>query len=237
MTDKKGDRFSFEEYKKILELAKSKNYHIFSCKEYYNSINNLPEKYIILRHDIEHYPERAFRFAEIESNLGIHSTFFVRIHSNSYNVFGHKSQYFLKKIKSEGHEIGLHTEAVDFSKITGQETIKVFEEEIMLLEKAVDSKIVGVCPHVDWTEYNNQDIFDEIDIKEYDLKYNAYAKEFFVDNFYISDGQHYFWKNYKNGEQTENTLDPIEAINQGINKIYILTHPMNWFDTEYHVMF
>ena len=98
MSKKKGDRFSFNKYKEILALSKEHNYHIFSCNEYFKAIKNLPEKYIILRHDIEHYPERAFRFAEIESEFGVHSSFFVRVHSNTYNIFGHRSQYFLHMI-------------------------------------------------------------------------------------------------------------------------------------------
>ena len=66
---------------------------------------------------------------------------------------------------------------------------------------------------------------------------NAYASVFFKKNYYISDGQHYFWKNYSDGILIDDALDPVQAISKGIPGIYILTHPMNWFESEYHLMF
>ena len=45
---KKSARFDFNSYAEILEAAQNKNYVVFSCQEFFNSISNLPEKYIKL---------------------------------------------------------------------------------------------------------------------------------------------------------------------------------------------
>lgn len=231
-------RFSFDHYRYILETAKQYNYKILCCYDYYikQKQNELPERYIILRHDIEHYPDRAVEFANIEAEFGIRSSYFIRVHAKRYNIFNFKAYNNLKQIISLGHEIGLHAEPIDFSATSGEKAEKVFQKELAVLKLILDCEVYGVCPHVDWTEYNNIDFFKDVTIIDFGIKYQSYTSEFFEKNFYISDGQHYYWKNYQNGILLEKRLCPCKIIEEEIPGIYILTHPMNWFNSEYHLM-
>lgn len=229
-------RLSFDHYRFILEKAKENNYKILTCHDYFTNKDNLPDRYIILRHDIEHYPERALEFAKIEAEFNVNSTYYVRVHAEKYNIFSFRAYNSLKKIISLGNEIGLHAEPIDFSKTSGEESKIIFQKELDVLKLVLECEVHSVCPHVDWTEYNNLDFFKNNDLKEFGLKFQAYAPEFYDSHFYVSDGQHYYWKNYKNGTLLEQRLCPCKIIQQGIYRLYVLTHPMNWFNTEFHLM-
>ena len=85
----KDCRFSFDHYKYILKKAERCDYKILSCDEYHKNRESLPERYVILRHDIEHYPGRAVEFAKIEAEFGFISTYFVRVHAKAYNIFNY----------------------------------------------------------------------------------------------------------------------------------------------------
>ncbi len=232
----KDCRFSFDHYRYILKKAERCDYKILSCDEYHKNRESLPERYVILRHDIEHYPDRAVEFAKIEAEFGFISTYFVRVHAKAYNIFNYKVYYDLKSIIEMGHEVGLHTEPIDFSRTSGEDPEKVFQKELEVLRVILSYPVKGVCPHVDWTEYNNIDFFKHIKLKQFGLHYHTYQSEFFKENFYVSDGQHYYWKNYQNGDLLKTKLCPCKIIEKGIPNIYLLTHPMNWFHTEYHLM-
>ena len=99
-------KFTFDYYKKTLEKAKKLGYNI-TC---FRDIDLTKAKIILLRHDVEFSPEKAYEIAKIENELGIKSTFFLRVHSNEYNIFSFKNMYIIDKIIKMGHEIGLHSE-------------------------------------------------------------------------------------------------------------------------------
>lgn len=76
--------FTYSHYKKSLELAKNKGYTFMSLTEFEE--NKDKEPLIILRHDIDFSPRSALELAKIENQLDIRSTYFVRVHANSYNL-------------------------------------------------------------------------------------------------------------------------------------------------------
>lgn len=221
--------FTFGHYREIIQNALDSGYEIINCLDYSDSIKNLPDKYLILRHDIEHYPDRALELAKIESELGVKSTFFVRVHAKKYNIFSYPAYNNLMQIKDMGHEMGLHAEPVDFHKINRENIGSIFRKEIEVLNLVLESEILGVSPHVNWDEYNNQDFFDENNVSDFGLKYWAYQDNFFKENFYISDGQATYWKNYDNGVLLKEKDCICKVIDRGIKNLYCLIHPMRWF--------
>lgn len=81
-----GCGFTYEHYREVLEAAKEVGYSFPTLEEF----NEADEKTLLLRHDIDFAPQSAARLAEIESDLGISSTYFIRVHSNGYNPFGYR---------------------------------------------------------------------------------------------------------------------------------------------------
>jgi len=103
----KSDRFSLKLYKKTLIKAKKLGYKFPFLSAYKKWINQY-SSFILLRHDIDISPLNALQMAELESSLGITSTYYVRMHSAFYNPSASPFLDILRKIKKAGHEIGLH---------------------------------------------------------------------------------------------------------------------------------
>src|SRR2546425_4596819 len=98
--------FSLRHYKEILQIALSKGYRFIK----FNELEKLSEgqSACLLRHDVDYVPEWSLGFAEIESHLGIISTYFYQVCAKTYNLRESTNVRVVRKLKSLGHEIGLH---------------------------------------------------------------------------------------------------------------------------------
>lgn len=96
--------FSLRHYFETLDNAREQGYSIRRVASY---CPDCP-KFILLRHDIDFSLEYAYKLAVKESEHGIRSSYYVYLHSDTYNVFTADSMSMLRKIRELGHEIGLH---------------------------------------------------------------------------------------------------------------------------------
>lgn len=92
--------FTFDIYKKLLELIKSQYSVIFI------SSDNPSGKYVFLRHDIERHPGKALAIALLEKRMDLAGTYYFRDRTDSFNPD------IISKIASLGHEIGYHYESL-----------------------------------------------------------------------------------------------------------------------------
>jgi len=223
--------FSFTHYRQMLQKLKSQGYTFYTCKQF-ASVEIPQEPYIILRHDIEYYPEKAVEFARIEKELEIQSTFFFRVHAKEYNLFNFKYYTNLKEIASLGHEIGLHAETMDFAHISGENPNDVIIKEKEYLSFLLGKSIWGVSPHGDLSEYNNIDFWKENSAEDFGFMYMAYEDYFFNSTTYISDSLGR-WKQYPNKSKQ---FHPISCLCQATStkqNIYVLIHPRTWYTKAY----
>ncbi len=95
--------FTYDGYRRLVDLLRSNKYAITNYHEWESH-----DKCVILRHDIDYDISKALRFAEVEKEMGVASTFFVLVTSDFYNIFSKKNSDMLKNILELGHEIGLH---------------------------------------------------------------------------------------------------------------------------------
>src|SRR5215467_13808704 len=109
--------FTFQHYRETLEQALASGYQFYTHLDYWR--RKPVGRSILLRHDIDNFVKRSVEFAKIEETLGIPATYFVRIHGD-YNLFYVNDYLRFKKIAGLGHEIGLHSDVVEFAWLTGQ---------------------------------------------------------------------------------------------------------------------
>lgn len=64
----------------------------------------LPERFVILRHDVDKKPWNSVRMAELEAQMGVKASYYFRIGKCSNNP------ECIKRIAALGHEIGYHYE-------------------------------------------------------------------------------------------------------------------------------
>lgn len=91
--------------------------------DYTEVLTQKPAKYIILRHDVEFSPKRAFDLAKVEYELGLRSTYFFQVTNNAYNMLSMKNMDLCREIADMGHRIGLHFHLngmTDLKQLTGR---------------------------------------------------------------------------------------------------------------------
>lgn len=204
--------FTFNHYKEILELAKYKGYKFFKCEDL-DKIKDF-EKVIVLRHDIDFSPKNATYFSDIEKNLGISSTYFIRLHATSYNPLELKTFNYIKKLKYNSHEIALHQEP-DFAAMNDDETKDYLIREIQAFNLLFSVDIKGISTH----EPARRGIqVNKGNIDDFSLKYESYFPEFTEDMKYISDS---------GARWREGCM--CNWIKNNEKKLYINTHPFWWY--------
>lgn len=119
-------------------------------REAFTRRNDWPERFLTIRHDMDHDVENAMRFAEWEANRGIRSTYFV-LHNDWY--WGPDPARpsalvlnALEAIASMGHEIGLHNQAISFGLRRDLEPLLVLDRALGALRRH-GFDIVGSVAH------------------------------------------------------------------------------------------
>lgn len=101
-------RLSRELYLDFLNKAKARNFSFVQFRDFLPGGRQLPTRYVALRHDIDFAPAYSLEMAELEHAAGVASTFFVLVDGQFYDPLETETIHQIRKIRSLGHEIGLH---------------------------------------------------------------------------------------------------------------------------------
>jgi hypothetical protein len=199
--------FTEKNYRRLLKLAQKR----FEFKSFHTKSKN---PHIILRHDVDISIHRSLKLAKIEADLDIQSTYFLRLHSEYYNIFEKEIFEKIKEIIKLKHEIGLHFDVDFYSPIKSEKNlVSYLLKDKKILEYLLSRKIKVFS-------YHNPDI-DEI--LKYDNNHlagmvNVYGKNFKKKYTYCSDSNG-FWR-------FNSLKDTI--LDKSINQIHVLLHPEWW---------
>lgn len=205
--------FTYKSYEYLLRKIKDSGYKIVDYHNY-TKFN----KVCILRHDIDTDLKKAEYFSLLENNLGVHSTYFVMISSDFYNLYSKRNLESLEKILSLDHEIGLHFDETKYQCNNDiDKLISFIEEEVYLLGRLLGVTIKCVSMHRPSKYMIESDL-------EIPSVLNSYSKEFFCNFKYLSDSR-MCWR--------EDVLLTIESGNY--DRLHILTHPF-WYSQNSETM-
>lgn len=206
----KFDDFTYENYKRLIELAKSKGFEFILHKDEFVA----ERKDVIWRHDVEFEPDYALRMALIEHDEGVNATYFFQLHSPYYNVMEPHYRKVFHQIKDLGHCVGLHFDSAYWG-ITSKDQLNVF----IRLDKEYLEKNMGV--EIDTFSFHNTTTFTQgcMDDRYGDL-INVYSY-FFKNNYsYCGDSLGY-WR----FDRLEDVLN-----DENVRHLQVLTHDANWND-------
>lgn len=251
--------FTLKKYRELCQIIANSNYLLLTLEEYF-SMNNKPEKFIILRHDIDDEPEYALKMAQLENEMNIKSTYYFRA---SENIF---KQDIIREISSLGHEIGYHYEVMDEASGDYEKAIEIFKQNLEKFKELYNVKTIAqhgspLLGKLNATSFSglfsllrniilsekifslhlNIDIWKKYDFNDFGIIGEAYISIDFQDICYFSDTGMSWNNRYRIKDIVDSTSyssirisksDDIFAIiqNQKINKIYILIHPDQWRD-------
>jgi len=109
---------------------------------------SLDKPFVLLRHDLDVSVLEALPIAEIERELGIQSTFFVRVQNSFYNPFSPDESSIIWDLLKMGHKIGLHFDTSLYAGFASPEEIAAgCAKEISLLEVWFETNIEIVSFH------------------------------------------------------------------------------------------
>lgn len=203
--------FTHSHYKACIEQALEDGYKFLRMKD--ATEESQDGKLIIMRHDEDLSLSSSFNLAKIEGDLGIKTTYFVRLHAKNYNLLSQESYTLIHKIIEMGHEIGYHYELHTHPDLLQREK-EIFISSKSLLESLLGTEITGMSYH----EPARFKIDDDKRALPPGIKYEAYEERFMNNYKYISDSS----AHWREGCMCQHIGKE--------DKLYILTHGFWWFD-------
>ncbi len=204
------DDFTFENYRKLIHLAKAKGFQFIFHKDEF-----VPErKDIIWRHDVEFEPDYALRMAQIEHEEGVLATYFFQVHSVYYNIFNEYYRVVFQKIYEMGHQVGLHFDC----RYWGVNDEKQLAEYITVDSQFIERNF-GV--KFETFSFHNTTPFTESCLEfKYGGLINVYSSFFKKHYKYCGDSLGY-WR----FDRLEDVLN-----DEDVKHLQVLTHDGNWND-------
>jgi len=252
--------FTYETYRDLLDAGCHAGYDFLTIREYIarhavsgrspvvsaasgtqthdgsDAVDTLPERFIILRHDVDRKPENSLAKAKVEAAYGIASTYYVRTVERTFDPA------IIREIDALGHEVGYHYEDMDRADGDTAAAIASFETELARLRELVE--VDTVCMHGNpLSAHDNRDMWADTSFEPFDLLGEAYLSLDFTDVTYFSDTGR-TWadgalkiKDHTRGQgrkdhQVGTTHELIELLESGeLDRLCLLTHPNRWAKT------
>lgn len=164
-------------YRKLCEGAVKAGYRVTTVAGY---LRAPAEGTLILRHDIDRYPANAREMAHLEHELGIHSTYYVRMIPEVF------SPSLVRTLSSLGHEVGYHFEVYSKSGGDASAAEALFREELKQLRTLI--RIHTCAAHGSpLSRWDNQAWFAGYKARDFDLLGDAYRDIDFSRVSYVTD--------------------------------------------------
>ena len=131
--------FTYRGYEGLISLLRNEGY-AFSSYESWREYN----KVVILRHDIDVDIPKALKLAELETELGVSSVYYVLLRSDLYNFSSERNVAMLKQISNLGHEVGLHFDETFYN---GKDKAQHVLREAKVLSEVIGAPVKSVSMH------------------------------------------------------------------------------------------
>jgi len=187
---------------------------------------------VVLRHDVDRQVNAALRMAELEAELGIRSTYYVR---KQPSVFKPEA---IRQLHDLGHEVGYHYEILAKSKGNKEKAIYLFEEELKQFREIVPVSTISMhgSPLSPW---NNMELWSHYDFQVFDVLGDAVLSVKGKDLLYFTDtGRSWNAKrfNLRDHVSSRTAPRPIHITDDLIGfieekpayPVYISIHPNRW---------
>ncbi len=214
---------------RILCSAIAENYPTLTLAEYFQGAA-LPERFAMMRHDIDRKPENALFTARIEAESGIRATYYFRRYGSAF------SPEIMRKIEGMGHEVGYHYEVLGKAKGDHERAIEMFESELGEFREICDVRTISMHGNP-LSKYDDRELWKSHDFRDFGVIGEAYLSAGPDVKYFSDTGRNWNWKNNmrdlmpanQDANMLESTDDLTKLIkSREINRPYVLTHPERW---------
>ena len=169
--------FTLNTYKRLLSALPASGY---SFQTYFEFVQDTKEKAIIMRHDVDRLSANALQMARLEHEMGIGSTYYFRVVSQSWD------ESIIREIADLGHEIGYHYEDLSMCKGDMERAIMNFKSNLARMRKLVP--VSTICMHGSpLSSIDNLDLWKRYDYKDLSIIAEPYIDIDYTQVFYVTD--------------------------------------------------
>ena len=222
--------FTLDTYKTLCISILDSPFQIKNVKNFLE-IEEFDRNIVIMRHDVDSKPLRSLKMAELETSLGISSTYYFRYVKSTFKPS------IIRKIFDLGHQIGYHYEVLSKSKGNHTKAIQMFSEQLDKFRQIapVDTICMHGSPMYKWNEL---DLWNLYDFKDYQILGEAFTSLDFNKIHYFTDtGRTWDGKNFNIRDKIKTVLSTprikttnelMEVLQDLNSSICINTHPQRW---------
>ena len=234
--------FTLHAYRLLLKNLIEKGYAFFTLADFLQAKGGVPERIVILRHDVDLKPQNSLATAKIEHDFGIRGSYYFRMVPESYDT------EIIAEIARLGHEVGYHYETMDTVSSHHREDMvdqayTLFVENLEIFRKIADIKTV--CMHGSpKSKFDNREIWKKYSYRELGIIGEPYFDLNFNEFFYLTDTGRK-WDGFKvsvrdkmpqqdewndQGLRFRTTKQIVTGLkeNRLPSKIMITVHPQRW---------
>jgi hypothetical protein len=197
--------FCIKAYTDLIKSLQSAGFSFVTFEQYLNG--NLPEKFVILRHDVDLLPYNSKVFAQIQNQFGVSGSYYFRAVPESWDVA------VIKEIAALGHEVGYHYENMDTVNAKNHNGGSRITKGTEAYEKLIDQAYEDFCYNLDElrkltpvhticmhgspkSRFDNKELWNKYDYRKLEIIGEPYYDADFDDLFYLTDtGRR--WDGYK----------------------------------------
>ena len=233
--------FTLDTYRVLLEAFLQAGYRVLTYEQYCDlqAEESLPERYLILRHDVDKLPQNSLRTAEIEHALGVRATYYFRVYPKQAD-----EQQHIRNIAALGHEVGYHYEDMAIANGDVEKAYEHFTQQLTYFRQFYPVRTI--CMHgVPTSQWDGRDLWKHYDYKQLGIVGEPYFDVDFSEVFYLTDtGRR--WDGYKVSVRDKIPQYQDQWTEQGLvyrrtqaiiraaraealpPRIMITTHPQRW---------
>ena len=183
----------------------------------------LPEKFCLIRHDVDRKPKNALKMAKLEQEIGVLSTYYFRSKPNSFDPT------IMKEVYDMGHEVGYHYENLSDTNGNYAHAISDFIKNLEKFRKIVPIHTISMHGRP-LKPFDNRDLWRNITNHELlkeslDIAGEVYLDIDYKDIAYINDTGRNWSSDKSNMRDKVSSLIPANFANGKELLGYLKTNP------------
>ena len=231
--------FTLRIYRKLLCALQQKGYNFLTFEQYCMLLpSQRPERFVILRHDVDLKAKNSLATAQMEHELGISVSYYFRVVPQS------NKPEIIRAIAELGHEIGYHYEDMTIANGDVKNAYEHFTQQLAYFRQFYPVRTI--CMHgAPTSQWDGRDLWECYDYKQLGIVGEPYFDVDFSEVFYLTDtGRR--WDGYKVSVRDKIPLYQDQWTEQGLvyrrtqaiiravkedrlpPRIMITTHPQRW---------
>lgn len=221
--------FTLDKFRQLCSVISDK-YTSITMNEYVIAGDNLPNRFVLMRHDVDRWAKNALKTARVEEEFGIRATYYFRTSKKAF------VPEIMQEIEEMGHEVGYHYEVLSTAKGNYEKAIQLFENDVHKFRDICNLKTI--CMHgAVLSKYDNRDLWKSYDFRDFGILGEAYLSAGENLNYFTDTGRGWnsrnnvrdFIQSKKEQVFADTTDDLIKlAESNEIDNFYISLHPDRW---------